>query len=276
MYQEEAMENSLSFDIQSEALEGNIQNSQNKKFFTSSYILLLIGLPLFSILFLILEHITHIVFLHHVAAIPLEILLGAVLVERFLAGRERKSRLRQLMHLKSFMFRTHIREAFIANFQALESPNIDMERLAIASLPELQEMRNSIRKLNYRSVEDLETVIKAYVDARDIFRDFMEWAISNDFESILENMVFVLHFIQDVDLYKRYHPNMLYIEHALRMPDEKLRVIRILSDGISKFLDYLIELKQERPDVFKELINEYLMTSRMMLSKNVNNNYVEA
>lgn len=270
------MENSLSFDIQAETLEGNMQNQQNKKFFTSSYILLLIGLPLLSILFLILEHITHIVFLHHVAAIPLEILLGAVIVERFLSRKEKISRLRQFMHLKSFMFRTNIREAFITNFLALESPNIDIERLSTASLPELREMRNSIRKLNYRSAEELEKVIDAYVDARDTFRDFMEFAISHDFESILENMVYVLHFIQDVDLYKRYHPNKLYIEHALRIQDEKRRVIRILSDGISKFLDYLIELKQARPDVFKELINEYLMTSRMMLSKNVNNIYVEA
>ena len=137
-------------------------------------------------------------------------------------------------------------------------------------------MRNGLRILNYRSAEELEKVIQAYVDSRDIFRDFMQLAISHDLESIIENMVFVLHFIQDVDLYKRYYPNKLYIEHALKMPDERRRVIRILSDGISKFLDYLIELKQEQPDVFMELINEYLMTSRMMLWKQVNNTNVKA
>lgn len=270
------MNNSLSFDIQTEAFEPDTQNQKNKKISTTGYLLLLIGLPLLSILFLILEDITHIIFLHHVAAIPLEILVGAVLVERFLASRERKSRLRQFMHLKSFMFRTHIREAFITNFHALESPHIDMEWLATASLQDLQKMRKGLRKLNYRSEEELEKVIQAYVESRDIFRGFMELAISHDFESIIENMVFVLHFIQDVDLYKRYYPNKLYIEHALRRPEERRRVIRILSDGISKFLDYLIELKQKQPDVFKELINEYLMTSRMMLSKNANNVYVEA
>jgi hypothetical protein len=270
------MESILSFDIQNEAFEENTQNQQKKKFFKSSYLLLLIGLPILSVLFLILEKITHIVFLHHIAAIPLEILLGAVLVERFLANRERKSRLRQFMHLKSYMFRTHIREVFLTNFKALESPNIDIERLATASLSDLRKLRNRIRRLNYRSAEELEKVVQAYLDSRDIFRDFMELAISHDFESIIENMVFVLHFIQDVDLYKRYYPNKLYIEHALKMPDERKRVIRILSDGISKFLDYLIELKQEQPDVFQELINEYLMTSRMMHWKQVNNTYVEA
>jgi hypothetical protein len=270
------MKSILSFDIQNEAFEEETQNRKNKKLFKSSYLLLFVGLPMLSILFLILEQITHIIFLHHIAAIPLEILLGAVLVERFLANRERKSRLRQFMHLKSYMFRTHIREVFITNFQALESPNIDVEQLAIASLSDLQKVRNGLRILNYRSAEELEKVIQAYVDSRDIFRDFMQLAISHDLESIIENMVFVLHFIQDVDLYKRYYPNKLYIEHALKMPDERRRVIRILSDGISKFLDYLIELKQEQPDVFMELINEYLMTSRMMLWKQVNNTYVKA
>jgi hypothetical protein len=276
MYQEQAMKSLLSFDIQNEAFESNTQDQKNKKIFASSYFWLLGGLPLLSILFLVLEHITHIVFLHHVAAIPLEILIGAVLVERFLASRERKSRLRQFMHLKSYMFRTHIREVFITNFHALESPHIDMEWLATASLPDLKRIRNGLKKLNYRSAEELEKVIQAYVDSRDIFRDFMELAISHDFEAIIENMVFVLHFIQDVDLYKRYYPNRLYIEHALESPDERRRVIRILSDGISKFLDYLIELKQEQPDVFNELLNEYLMTSRMMHWEKVNKNYVEA
>lgn len=270
------MKSILSFDIQNEAFKEDAQNQQNKNFFKSIYFLLLIGLPILSILFLILEQITHIVFLHHIAAIPLEILLGAVIVERFLANRERKSKLRQFMHLKSYMFRTHIREVFITNFQALESPNIDIEQLAVASLSDLKKLRNGLRKLNYQSAEELEKVIQAYVDARDIFQDFMELAISHDFESIIENMVFVLHFIQDVDLYKRYYPNKLYVEHALKMPDERRRVIRILSDGISKFLDYLIELKQEQPDVFMELINEYLITSRMMHWKQVNNTYVKA
>lgn len=262
------MERILSFDVQGEELDRNTPTQKKSRFLSGGYLLLLIGLPLLSLLFLALEHFTHIIFLHHVAAIPLEILVGAVLVERYLASRERKSRLRQLMHIKSFMFRSHIREAFIRNFQALESPDIDMERLASADLPELRALRSGITKLDYRSEEELEGVIEAYVEARDIFRDFMEWAISHDFEAMLENMVFVLHFIQDVDLYKRYHPDQPYIGYALKLPEERQRVSRILSDGVTKFLDYLVELKQKRPDVFDELLKEYLVTSRMMRPKN--------
>lgn len=270
------MKSMLSFDVQKETFDENTQNYQREKFVNSGYLLLIIGLPILSILFLVLEHVTHIVFLHHIAAIPLEILLGAVIVERFLAKKERKTKLRHFKHLKSYMFRTHIREVFITNFHALESPHIDIEQLATADLSELQNIRNRLRKLDYRSADELEKVIQAYVDSRDIFQNFMELATSNDFESIIENMIFILHFIQDVDLYKRFHPDKLYIEHALKLPDERRRVIKILSDGVSKFLDYLIELKQEQPDVFKELINEYLMTSRMMHWKKANKSHAEA
>ena len=55
------------------------------------FLLMILGLPALSGFFLWLEHVTHFEFLLHVAAIPLEILVGAFLVERWLARRRRRA-----------------------------------------------------------------------------------------------------------------------------------------------------------------------------------------
>lgn len=85
---------------------------------------------------------THYEFLYHVAAIPLEILLGAFLVKRFLA--EKEARRHQLMYIKSFIFRSEMRNLFIANFNALVYPDITIPKIKASSLQELKTMRSSI------------------------------------------------------------------------------------------------------------------------------------
>jgi len=52
--------------------------------------------PAASILFLIVEHLTHMEFLLHLAAIPLEVLVAVFIVERFLEQKERQEKRRQL------------------------------------------------------------------------------------------------------------------------------------------------------------------------------------
>lgn len=91
----------------------------------------------------------------------------------------------------------------------------------------------------------------------------MEWAISNDFEIIFHDMIFLLHFIQDVKLYKRHNPEKLFIREAERQPKMMERVQRVLKDGVCKFLDYAIELKEKQPEVFDELLTEYQLSSQM-------------
>jgi hypothetical protein len=259
----------LSFSCQQaipQPAENEDAPARKKKLFTA-YAALLIALPLLSLFFLYLEHLTHIVFMAHVAAIPLEIMFGAIIVERFLASREKKSRLRQLMHMKSYIFRSRIREVFINNFNALVTPQIDIRKLATADLPELIKLREGLDVLTYRSIDDLEKIAVSYIDARSVFVTFMDWARQHDFEAILEDMIFVLHFIQNVRMYKDYHPDKLFVEYAMSTPQgcEKLR--KILTDAVTKFLDYAIELKTERPLVYDELISEYLMASEMQQSQ---------
>ena len=257
----------LSFSCQQAALppSGDEEKGEKKKkkFFTV-YTLLLIVLPILSAFFLLLE--TYVIkhhFMAHLAAIPLEIMFGAILVERFLAGREKKGRLRQLMHMKSYIFRSRIREVFINNFNAMVHPHIDIRQLASAELPELCKLREELDVIQYRSVEDLETIAVSYIDARGVFITFMDWAIQHDFEAILEDMIFVLHFIQDVRMYKEYHPDCLFVEYAMSTPAGREKLRKVLTDGVTKFLDYAIELKTERPLVYDELISEYLMAVEM-------------
>ena len=240
---------------------GNRSSINKQKKTVSAYGALIITLPILSVFFLYLEHVTHYGFLEHVAAIPLEIMFGAIIVERFLARREKKGRLRLLMHMKSHIFRSKIREVFINSFNALESPQIDIPTLVTAELPDLYKLSEDLNELTYRSIDELETVVLSYIDARDAFVKFMDWAMQHDFEDILEEVVYVLHFIQDVRMYKETYPDKLFVEYAMSTPQgcEKLRTI--LTGAVTKFLDYAIELKTERPELYDELMHEYLMVS---------------
>ena len=94
------------------------------------------GLPALSAFLLWLEHVTHFEFLLHLAAIPLEILLGAFLVERWLARKEKEGKRRQLLYLKSYLFRSEMRQVFLSNFEALAEPAISIAEIRAATLPE--------------------------------------------------------------------------------------------------------------------------------------------
>ena len=237
--------------------------SNRKSSKTHIYLLMFVGLPLLSAFFLILKTLTHYEFLLHVAAIPLEILLGAFLVERFLTRKEKKSKLQQLMYIKSYIFRSEMRNVFINNFDALEHPDITMTKIKNASLVELKSMRDNLNGLRYRSLEALEPVIQEYANSERVFQGFMEWAITNDFEIIFHDMIFLLHFIKDVKLYKRHNPEKLFIQEAERQPKIMEKVQRVLKDGVCKFLDYAIELKEKQPEVFDEILTEYQLSSQM-------------
>ena len=227
------------------------------------FLLMIIGLPALSGLFLWLEHVTHFEFLLHVAAIPLEILAGAFLVERWLARKEKEGKRQQLMYLKSYLFRSEMRNVFISNFSALARPAISLEWIRDAPLCELVRVRESISTLDYRSPAAVEEVLGEYVRAGHVFQTFMEWAVANDFESIFHDMIFILHFIQDFQLYKKQNPDRLFIEEAQTHPRMEAKALKILRDGVVKFLDYAIELRQKEPEVLDALLDDYLASSRM-------------
>ena len=222
-----------------------------------------LGLLALAALFLWLGHVTHVEFLLHLAAIPLEILAGAFLVERWLAHNEKEDKRQQLMYLKSYLFRSEMRSVFISNFSALARPAISLEWIRDAGIDELVRARDSLAPLEYQSPAAMEEVLGEYVRARQIFRTFMDWAVAHDFESIFHDMIYILHFIQDFQLFKKQHPDRLFVEEAQIHPRMQAKVDKILRDGVVKFLDYAIELRQKEPEVLEELLGDYLLTSKM-------------
>jgi hypothetical protein len=228
-----------------------------------AFLLMILGLPAISGVMLWLEHLTHVEFLLHLAAIPLEILIGAFLVERWLAHNEKEGKRRQLMYLKSYLFRSEMRNVFISNFNALARPAIPLEWIRNASLEELTLARNGITTLEYRSPAAMEGVVSEYVRARQVFQTFMEWAVAHDFEPIFHDMIYILHFIQDVQLYQKQNPQRLFVDEAATHPRMQAKLEKILRDGVVKFLDYAIELRQKEPEVLEELLDDYLLSSKM-------------
>ena len=77
-----------------------------------------------SVVFIIFEYITHIVFFLYLAALTVQILIAVFIVQAFMNEKKSQDKHRQLMHIKSWMFLTEMRQLFIANFQALKSPPI--------------------------------------------------------------------------------------------------------------------------------------------------------
>ena len=227
------------------------------------FLLMVLGLPALSGCLLWLQHLTHWDFLLNLAAIPLEILAGAFLVERWLARTKQKIRRQQLMYLKSYLFRSEMRNVFVSNFSALARPAISLEWIRNASLAELLRARDGITTVEYSSPAAVEEVLGEYVRARRVFQTFMEWAVAHDFELIFHDMIFILHFIQDFQLFKKQNPERLLMEDARSHPRMRAKVDKILRDGIVKFLDYAIELRQKEPEVLEELLDDYLLSSKL-------------
>jgi hypothetical protein len=226
-----------------------------------------LGFVAASALFLVVQHFTHIEFFLHVAAIPLEVLVAVFIVEKMLERRETKERRRQLMFIKSHMFRTDMRGLFIANFRGLKQPAITMSQIKDASLEDLRKMRREAEAIEYRAPEAVEETIREYVKAQPVWTSFMERAITYNFENIFLDMIYILHFISDVKAFKERYPDRLFIHEAERNERLMTKVKKVLNDGIQKFLDYTIELKEKQPKVFADLMTDYEISDRMHLSR---------
>jgi hypothetical protein len=213
-------------------------------------------LAIFAVL-LYLAEVTHSELLSNLTTMPVEMIVGAILIEEYIARNEQQRRIRQLMFIKSFIFRTDLRDLYIANFAALEEPAITMAMIRRADLPRLRQMRKSAETIRYRSTDAMEGVIREYIHAYPVFYGFMEWAMANDFDRIFDEMIFVLHFIQDIKLFKQRHPDQLFAQHAEADPQLMGKLMRLLGTGVEKFLDYAIELKIKQPTTFDDLLADY-------------------
>lgn len=219
-----------------------------------------------SILFLYLEQFTHIEFFLHLAAIPLEVLLAVFIVERLLERRESKNKRKDLMFIKSYLFRSELKSLFISNFEALKFPAVDFTAIKNASIEELFQIRKDAESIEYLSDEAVEKVINEYAEKEDVWRQFIDWAIKFNFEEILEDMIYILHFIQDVKLYKEHNPDKSFISAAKNSQVLIKKVNKVLHDGIQKFLDYAIELKKTQTGIFQEIMEDYEICRKIKYS----------
>ena len=197
----------------------------------------------------------------HLAAIPLEIMVAVFIVEKILENRENKEKRTQLMYIKSCMFRSDMRHLFIANFNALKFPSLTMSKIKSSTLDELKEMREDANTVEYKSLEEMEPIIMEYVNAQSVWENFMDIAISNNFEEIFQDMIYILHFIHDVKAFKAKNPDKLFVHEAEKKERLMTKVKTVLGDGIREFLDYAIELKEKQPEMFHEIISDYELST---------------
>ncbi|MBV6519529.1 MAG: hypothetical protein IT420_02580 [Candidatus Brocadia sp.] len=223
---------------------------------------LYLSLSTASSLFLYVFYATHIEFLLHVAAIPLEVLLGALLIEKLLERKEKAEKFNQLMYIKSYLYRSEMRNLFITNFNSLKFPVITMPKIKNAGLDELKQLRSEADHLEYFSLDAMELVIREYVAAYSVFRDFMDRASTYGMDTLFQDMIYILHFIQDVKLFQQANPDKPFIYEAQEHPFLMEKTKKVLGDGTQKFLDYMIELKEKKPDLFYDLLTDYEVSSR--------------
>ena len=137
-----------------------------------------------------------------------------------------------------------------------------MSKIKNADLEELKEMRSDADHLEYFSLDAMELVIWEYVSAYHVFRDFMERTSNYGMNTLFQDMIYILHFIQDVKLFKQANPDKPFIYEAQKHPLLMEKVRKILGDGTQKFLDYMIELKEKKPELFYDLLTDYELSSR--------------
>ncbi|UJS20395.1 MAG: hypothetical protein L3J18_16105 [Candidatus Brocadia sp.] len=133
---------------------------------------------------------------------------------KFLERREKREKRRQLLFIKSYLFRSEMLNLFLANFNALKFPALTMTRIKNATLDELKQMRKEADTIEYHSLEAMEPVIMEYVNAEQVWHSFKERAITYNFEDTFQDMIFILNFIYNVKLFKNNNPDKRFIFEA--------------------------------------------------------------
>jgi len=210
-----------------------------------------------SVFFLFVHWLTHNEFTLHLAAIPIEILFGALLIEKILEKKRRAEQSKRLMHFRCYLFRSRLRNIFLANLNALKFPVISITKIKTSSLQELKQMRQDTNHIEYLSLEAMETIITEYVPAYHAFYSFMEWTIIHDIDSGFKDMIYILHFIEEVKQFKHNYPDAPYVYEAQKNRSLMKKVKKILAEGLFNFLEFLIELKKKEPALFYELLADY-------------------
>ena len=227
------------------------------------YLLLYVILIAASVVFLIIERLTGNEFLFHLAAIPIEVLIAVLVVDRILLRRDTSEKRRQLIAMSLTLFSSDMSDLFTASFQAIKSPRLSLSQIKSASIAELKKMSEDAKMIEYESPELMEAVAMEYVKTQRIWRMFMDRTLDSDIEEAYHNMITVMSFIDHVEVFKRNNPDKLFIREV--MGDERLmaKVKEVLGFAVRKFLDYAVELKKTQPDVLDQLISDLELYTRV-------------
>jgi hypothetical protein len=201
------------------------------------------------------------------APIPVIVLVVVFLIGLLLETRDQRDRKQQLMYIKSYLFRLELRDLYIADFLALKSPAVTFAEIKNASLPELKKMREQANTVDYDSPEAMESVIKEYEKARGVWREFLNIARENGFNDIFQDMLFILHFISDVSTFRELNPSQLFMYKAANDESLMQTVLQVLGDGIRKYLDYVIELKEKQPQLFNQVVADHELLAATRLGR---------
>jgi hypothetical protein len=207
--------------------------------------------------FLYIQYVTHNEFMFHLAAIPIEVLTVLFIAQRFFENVQNQEKRRRLMYIKSYLFRAELSDLYIMDFLALETPVITMAQMKHSTLEELKQIRESAANVKYKSLEAMESVVDEYVNAQHVWHDLMERAITYDFEDVFQNMIELLHFVHDVKVFRDKNQGKLFGPEASENEMIRLKVEKVLGDGIRSFLDYAIELKEKQSKMYLNMMTDY-------------------
>ncbi len=139
------------------------------------------------------------------------------------------------------------------------------------TLEELKDLKSNMSGLTYKSPLHLEHVIQEYVKAKSVFQFFLNWAIEHKIEVIFDDMIYILHFIQDVTLFNEQNLDKLFIDEANSKPALLEKTSRVVRNGIVKFMDYIVELKQNDPALLDSLLSDYEISSSIHPTEKISN-----
>lgn len=227
------------------------------------YILLSVILVSIAGIFLYMESVTHNEFLLHLAAIPIEILVAAIIVERLLSLTDRNKKRRRLTDMLFVQYGMEMSSLLAASFEAVESHSLSMSQIESASIQELKKLRDDAATIKYKSIELIEVAVEEYVKSQHIWKTYLDRAIEYDLEEAYQNMMHVLYFIDYVELFKKNNPDRLLIDE---IRDNKLvreKAEELLGFGIRRFLDVAIELRKKKRDAFNQFISNLEQATRL-------------
>jgi hypothetical protein len=191
----------------------------------------------------------------HLAAIPIEILAAVMIIEQLWALGDRSKKQRRLSYMLWVRYNLEMGSLLAASFKAVESPSLSMSRIKSASIEELKKLRDDAGTIRYKSIELVEAAAKEYVKTQHIWKEYLGCAIEYDLDEVYESMMYVLYFIDYIEVFKRNNPDRLFVDEIRDNKRVLAKAEEILGSGIRIFLDMAIELRKKKTDAFYQVIS---------------------